>query len=391
MRISGIVLLSLVLSCLTVASASAGSTCYGCHTKGEFVGKVTHKPVAAGECQKCHNPHVAKYEQLLAVSKTELCYECHNDLRQNLAARKNVHKPFAESDCLACHAPHSSNSKGLLRQDKVGETCFKCHEDLPREFKTEHRPFARGNCQACHHPHFADQYQLLNDTADRLCVKCHSGVIDGAHKKLPVKVKKSACVTCHSPHGSDRPALQRNVLHDPYQEDCGECHQNGRIAGSAKCLECHEEMTEKLNAVHSHQTSRSGNGCVNCHSPHASDFKNMLKNNQAQVCRTCHPDTWDNAVDKPHKHPDAGECSSCHGVHGSDNLAMLKGDGNATCETCHETQGVFTHPVGAGVIDPRNGQVMNCVTCHYPHGTLYEYNLKLSGSMELCIQCHKNY
>jgi predicted CXXCH cytochrome family protein len=181
------------------------------------------------------------------------------------------------------------------------------------------------------------------------------------------------------------------VLHEPYQGDCAECHDKGLLVGVEKCLACHEEIGEKINAVHNHQTNKSGNGCVNCHSPHASDFKNLLRNNQASLCRNCHADTWANYVDMPFKHPDNTICSNCHGVHGSSNLAMLKFDGNTVCETCHEAQGNFTHPVGPGVIDPRNGQIMTCVTCHYPHGTLYEKNLKLSGSMELCIQCHKSY
>lgn len=373
-------------------SAFAGSSCLtSCHSKDSFVDKITHKPVAEGNCDACHNPHVAEYEHLLAKDKKVLCYGCHAEVKTKLENKRNVHQPFADSDCLACHDPHVSGIKGLLRGKRLDEVCFGCHKDMVRVFKTEHRPFASGNCQACHNPHFADNFQLLNDEADRLCVSCHGNVIDKAHKKLPVKVKKSACVTCHSPHGSDRKALIRNVLHDPYQEDCSECHEDGRIAGSEKCLECHEDIVDSLKVVNSHQTNRTGNGCVNCHSPHASDTENMLRNNQAQVCRNCHSDTWEIYIDKQYKHPDSTICSNCHGVHGSNNMAMLKGDGNTTCTNCHETQGVFTHPVGAGIIDQRNGQPLNCVTCHYPHGTNYENNLKLSGSMELCIQCHKSY
>jgi predicted CXXCH cytochrome family protein len=391
MNISRILLFAIFLLLINSVTVWADSPCFQCHAKKDFSDKFVHKPVAEGNCQKCHNPHVAKYAGLLVTMTTELCYDCHDDLRQAAEGKKNVHKPFSAGNCLACHDPHSSENKGLVRAKEPRDGCLNCHTQMVDKYKYVHRPYAAGNCQACHQPHFADRFQLLAEEPDRLCLACHRGSVATAHKKLPVKVEESGCVTCHSPHGSDNPFLIRNFSHEPYQNGCDACHDNGRIAGSETCLECHEEIGEKLKAIHNHQTSKSENGCTSCHSPHASDFENMLRNEQAQVCRNCHSDTYDKYMDQPFKHPDNEICSNCHGIHGSNNLAMLKMDGKATCDVCHETQGVFTHPVGSGVIDPRNGQLMSCVTCHYPHGTVYQANLKLSGSMELCIQCHKNY
>ena len=389
MRILGILLFAGFLFLISSTAVWAGNNCFQCHDKKDFGGKYVHRPVAEGACQKCHNPHVAKYKGLLGAKQTELCFECHADLKKNKVDKIIVHKPFAAADCVACHDPHSSGQKGLLMGG--GKGCFKCHKEMDGKYKNMHAPFAAGNCGACHNAHYADRFQLLIDAPDQLCVGCHRDGLSSAHKGFPVKVKESGCLTCHNPHGSDRPGLVRNVLHEPYQNDCSECHKEGRAVGVEKCLGCHDEMGEKLNAIHNHQTSKSGNGCTNCHSPHASDFDNLLRNKQDQLCRKCHTDTWATYVDKPHKHPDSSICSSCHDIHGSNEVAMLKGDGNAVCNACHETQGQFTHPVGEGVIDPRNSQIMTCVSCHYPHGTLYEYNLKLSGSMELCIQCHQEY
>jgi predicted CXXCH cytochrome family protein len=70
---------------------------------------------------------------------------------------------------------------------------------------------------------------------------------------------------------------------------------------------------------------------------------------------------------------------------------MLKDGGNKTCSRCHETQGKFTHPIGEKVLDPRSGQMVACVSCHNPMGTDFRYNLKLSGTKDLCIQCHRTY
>lgn len=391
MRVVKILMAAAFLFLLADSAGAAQVNCFQCHARDGFTGSQVHEPVAAGQCQTCHNPHVSKHKGLLKEEAAKLCYGCHSELLTLAEEAAVAHQPFADADCLACHAPHSSDRKGLIRTVDSGLVCFECHGELQNKNKFEHRPFADGNCQACHRPHAAERIQLLDDEADHLCVGCHGGDLGAAHGKFPYKVKKEGCLTCHNPHGSDRPDLVRNVLHPPYRDGCMDCHAGGGIPTVGKCLECHDGIGEKLNSIHSHQTNKTGNGCVNCHSPHASDFENLMKDSQKQVCRECHADTWDAYIDKPFKHPDSVMCSNCHGVHGSNNLALLKDDGNATCNVCHETQGVFTHPVGAGVIDPRNGQIMTCVTCHYPHGTVHKANLKLSGSMELCIQCHKNY
>jgi predicted CXXCH cytochrome family protein len=31
------------------------------------------------------------------------------------------------------------------------------------------------------------------------------------------------------------------------------------------------------------------------------------------------------------------------------------------------------------------------VSCHYPHGTDFQFNLKRDMAKDLCIQCHKGY
>jgi predicted CXXCH cytochrome family protein len=369
----------------------AAGNCFQCHSRQGFTKKFVHEPATREQCRECHNPHVSKHKGLLADEKTALCYGCHQELKETLEAAKVTHNPFAGGDCLACHDPHSSTKKGLIRESEAGSVCFECHEELANKYKNRHRPFASGNCQACHNPHVADRIQLLVDDPDRLCVSCHRAEIEASHKKFSYKVKEKGCLTCHNPHGSDSAGLMRKVLHAPYQEGCGECHGKGGIAGVEKCLECHDELGEKLSSIHGHLTSKGPNGCTNCHSPHASDYNNMLRNRQSQVCRKCHSDTWDAYIDKPYKHPDSEVCGNCHEPHGSNNPVLLKNDGNATCSNCHETQGTFTHPVGPGVIDKRNGQIMTCVSCHYPHGTIFQANLKLSGAMELCIECHKNY
>lgn len=381
---------SFLLGSVAVAVGAQSKLCFGCHERKDFAKAVIHQPVAQGDCEVCHNPHVAKYKGLIQKEVEGLCRSCHGDIGRVAKQMTQVHMPVRDGQCLACHDPHSSAVKGLLREKNEKETCVKCHEDMAKNYKYTHQPFAQGECSTCHRPHQSERLFLLDSETDDLCRSCHRGSLAEFHKNFPVK--PAACLTCHNPHGSSRKALIKDFLHEPYKAGCADCHDGtGLKVGADKCLECHEGVKAQALAVHSHLGSTTGNSCVNCHSPHASDGEKLFNTKLEQVCRGCHPDTYQNYVGKPHSHPSAGACANCHQVHGSNNLAMLNGDGNQVCNGCHKTQGQFTHPVGEGVFDPRTGMNMTCVSCHYPHGTDYPFNLKQEGSKDLCIQCHRGY
>lgn len=383
-------LITFFFICILPAQASqAKNICFQCHDKEAFRQRVTHGPVAEGKCSVCHNPHVARYEGLLQQEVADLCFSCHQGIKRS-SAKGISHRPVRDGQCLACHAPHASKVKGLLRGKRLSDSCFSCHRDSKRDFTYTHPPFAEGNCSACHDPHQADNHQLLKDRSDRVCGSCHARAsLNKQHQNYPAPLKN--CLTCHGPHGSDRKHMVRNFRHEPFADGaCDACHADGE-RGMDACLNCHEAVREKLLTTHNHLTARAGNNCILCHSPHAGDTKNLLNGNLDNLCRTCHETTVSTSETARHRHPDADQCTNCHAVHGSDEMAMLNKDGNAVCTACHETQGRFTHPVGMKTLDPRTDQPLTCVSCHYPHGTDFKYNLKLDGSAALCIQCHRGY
>jgi predicted CXXCH cytochrome family protein len=143
--------------------------------------------------------------------------------------------------------------------------------------------------------------------------------------------------------------------------------------------------------VHHHLGGQHDNVCVICHSPHAASNAGLLRGELQEVCIPCHPYVGRQMKKSLFTHPGTKKCSDCHEPHGSNRAAMLRGDGNAICDRCHKTQGTFTHPVGEQVIDPRTGLMVSCISCHTPMGSNYKYELKFSGSKDLCIQCHKRY
>lgn len=372
--------------------------CLECHSKkvDELTKKATvHQPVKDGKCTWCHNPHASKHPGLLAYTGGDLCYNCHD--RKKGFTDRIVHKPVEEGNCLSCHNAHSSDRKGLLKKAE-GEVCFACH---PREGviakKNVHPEVKKGRCTVCHNPHSSDREGLLLKDKKSLCTGCHPGtgeVFVKAH--LGFKVGGSDCLGCHSPHSSDRKGIIKSSLHKPFEENkCSSCHIAGSTAviknGISLCTDCHKAVMAGFNKVNNHLIAdSSGNLCITCHNPHASDEKHLLKDKEARVCYACHSDTKEYVAKSDYKHPKLGICSNCHTSHGSNNQFFLaKGSDTCAMEACHATQGKFTHPIGEKIIDPRSKSPMDCSTCHNPMGSPESAILRLEKDRELCVQCHQ--
>ena len=387
-----VLMLSVVLLFLSVSQGIAKTTvdCFQCHDRDAFQKGVKHEPAAEGECLSCHSPHAARFGGLLQKQVKDLCYSCHTDAaeQQNKGV---VHMPVKQGKCLGCHNPHSSDQKALLK-DKLADTCFSCHKDLPRKYKNTHPPYAKGQCDSCHRPHQSANNNLLVRDADSLCLGCHDqATVQKKHPNFPDKLGK--CGSCHNPHGSDRPGLIRNVLHEPYADDCSNCHTaKGAPVRIDTCLECHPDVAEQMASSHNHLLSYGENGCVACHSPHAGDDKRLLKGKERHVCGKCHEATFERMETAKYSHPMKGVvCNNCHAPHGSNHPAMTKGPINQVCQDCHGNHNMFTHPIGDKVFDPRTGQKMTCISCHATKGSDFPYHTRFNGKKDLCVQCHATY
>ncbi|MBX6422057.1 cytochrome c3 family protein [Thermosulfurimonas sp. F29] len=381
-----------LLGLLWVTPAPGAVNCFngGCHRPGAFKGAVQHGPVKEARCERCHFPHVSRYAHLLRRPIPDLCYECHKDFRERMLRATWVHLPVKRGACGRCHQPHAG-PKGLLASSGA-ELCFNCHRNLRKvSYRVTHAPFKRGQCLACHRAHFGKTRPLLRQEGAGVCYRCHEKErtvsLHGRYARSDMD-----CLLCHNPHGSDRPHLVRNFLHEPYgKKACGECHESGR-SGVEMCLSCHRDRKSDFLKVHTHyMRSDRRPFCVNCHSPHASDNRILLRGSPDWLCIRCHREALVQKRESLHIHPAWGRCLDCHEGHGSRFAGMLKGDAIAVCVRCHKTQGKFTHPIGEKVKDPRTGQSLTCVTCHDPMGTPFKYELRLSGEASLCLECHKGY
>jgi len=380
---------ALVLLLTTAGTAPAAIDCFSCHDRAAFQKRVKHEPAAAGECAACHSPHVARFSGLLQQKAQDLCYSCHEDARKG-HSEGMVHQPVRQGECLACHNPHSSDFSGLLNKSPT-ETCFTCHTELPRNYKYTHEPYAKGKCDSCHLPHQSSYQSLLVKDPESLCLKCHPmASVRQKHPNFPADLGK--CGSCHSPHGSNRPALIRNILHEPYAAGCKDCHTGKNVPVPIDtCLECHPDVSEQMASSHNHLVRYGDNGCMACHSPHAGDDARLLKGKERHVCGNCHEATFERHDTAKFKHKWTGACNDCHSPHGSNHPAMAKAPINKVCSECHGQHGIFTHPIGENVFDPRTGQTMTCISCHASKGTEFEYHTRFSGKRDLCVQCHRDY
>jgi DmsE family decaheme c-type cytochrome len=143
--------------------------------------------------------------------------------------------------CESCHGPGSLHVQGggdrskIVNPRKSPDACFACHTEVRAAFNLpHHHPVLEGkvSCTDCHNPHKGDAVKgggtslpqsvkgggIAMLSANGTCLQCHTaqrGPFVFEHEAV-----REGCVTCHSPHGSVRPAL----LNKSPPLLCQQCH-----------------------------------------------------------------------------------------------------------------------------------------------------------------------
>ena len=120
--------------------------------------------------------------------------------------------------------------------------------------------------------------------------------------------------------------LPDEFMHPPFfDKECTKCHDKSSATGLAApmpalCYSCHKNFKDKFNYVHG---PVAGGFCMECHLPHRSDNKYMLKRQGTALCLRCHNKEQ---ILKVSSHKDIGEseCTKCHDPHGGSNRFVLK-------------------------------------------------------------------
>jgi predicted CXXCH cytochrome family protein len=294
---------------------------------------------------------------------------------------------------------YAQQNKFKLKPEAKGKLCLSCHEDFKEKLKNQfiHTPVKSGECSECHNPHTAGHGKLLDEDANKICSKCHEGIVPKDPKSTHKVVMEGNCVKCHDPHASNNKFV---LLKE----------------GNALCVECHKNIGNAVTkAKFKHNPVEKG--CMNCHAPHASaKAKHLLKDDMVALCLSCHkPDRP--AFEKQHmNYPVAkSDCSSCHNAHGSDKAGILFENvhqpvANKACTQCHESPSSSTpfntKRAGYELCRGCHSSMLNdtfnknrihwplvdktgCLNCHEPHASK-EKKLLLGNSKVLCGKCHSD-
>ena len=317
---------------------SKSQLCTFCHETMKPMDKFVHKPVQTGDCLGCHNPHGGNDRRMLfGNSISEMCGRCHDD---KVFQKKFVHGPAALGACDACHQAHSSKFPKLVNAQGT-DLCYNCHDQMKTQLvsaKFQHKVLADKGCGECHEIHASDYPKQLKMATQDLCVSCHKPV---QQVMLTSAVKHSAtttgagCINCHTPHGGARMKLMKAGMNGT----CLTCHDKpitadgGRIIPSMAYVRGANQFR--------HGPLREGD-CTGCHAPHGGPNAKLLAKafpdtlyqsfdvTKYDLCFTCHDK---NLVLQP---TTTGLTQFRNGDKNLHFLHVNKEDKGRSCRACHE-------------------------------------------------------
>jgi DmsE family decaheme c-type cytochrome len=220
----------------------------------------------------------------------------------------------------------------------------------------------------------------------KVCMTCHASQAAEFQKTLMGKIGttqkgKFECENCHGPGSAHvKAGGGRGVggilsfgSDDPRTVE----ERNG------VCLGCHQKGERTYWAGSVHETR--GVACTNCHTVMKSVSRkhNLKTESEPETCFQCHQLKRAQMQYSSHMPIREGKltCSNCHNPHGSITDKLIReASVNENCYKCHaEKRGpkLWEHaPVRE-----------NCLNCHQPHGSNYEFLLKVARP-RLCNECH---
>ncbi len=248
--------------------------------------------------------------------------------------------------------------------DYVGsETCMACHEDQFKAFsRTKHAklkdvPSWKERAKGCESCHGAGAKHVEDPTVPGAII---------AFNKMNSKASSETCLACHS--GKESHNSFRQGEHWRNDVGCTDCHSPH---GTAPIVSKPGSITLASETAHKNS---------------AFETAAMLKQNDPQLCISCHSETKSQFT-KPFHHKvleGTMKCGDCHNAHGGFETKQTKLaiGSDASCVKCHANkQGPFVFEHGPLKLE-------GCSTCHTPHGSANPKMLKRPQIRQTCFECH---
>jgi DmsE family decaheme c-type cytochrome len=222
------------------------------------------------------------------------------------------------------------------------------------------------------------------------CIKCHDSAEvlslfktkhgSRAAPDSPFASGQLQCESCHGPGGTHAARVRSGQPRPPIP-NFGFNSISSVASQNQACLGCHADNLQHAwrDATH----DRNEVACADCHQIHSVHDAVRSTRDQAEVCFDCHQQQRADHL-KAFRHPVAGNlmsCSSCHSPHGSPaEFDLRRSSLNETCYACHaEKRGPYLWEHAPVTED--------CSNCHEPHGSSQPALLRVRAPL-LCQQCH---
>ncbi len=274
----------------------------------------------------------AKTREHAVMVGSDTCEACHADTAKQLdqhfhgKAMAAVEKKGQGHLCEGCHGagslhandPTKESAAPLLLNAKNGAGCLSCHANRLSTAKWRMSEHHKNNigCVQCHT--LPDTTKLAQEKSPGAPVLAEAKVKPQVHAVFTRKPSSEACLSCHQ----ELRAQLSMPSHHPIKEgivSCASCHDPHAPMGdkikSATCVRCHA----KQRGMHIYEHAKAGgltDGCLDCHRPHASPNRSLLKMTGRGLCLQCHGDRATHFATR--------NCQSCHqAVHGSNTNPLL--------------------------------------------------------------------
>jgi predicted CXXCH cytochrome family protein len=317
-----------------------GDLCSYCHWELVPEQNIHHR-LGSGACVSCHDPHGTDHPFLLPAARIEdACEGCHPEILD----ASHLHTPVATGPCTVCHDPHAT-APGHAADD-VAQLCFQCHEATRDELAMlphVHGPVQSESCHECHDPHGSDHAAQLRDGVPALCYGCHEEIrerLETSRHKHSVAGEPGGCMECHTPHAS---SVSAGLRSDPLTL-CRSCHEHKITTATGETVAGFAHQVEARLYLHGPVRQRD---CGACHNSHGSDHYRLLVGEYSpefyarfdldnfELCFSCHPQRGvlterttqltefrNGNLNLHYLHvnrPEKGRtCRACHATHGSD-------------------------------------------------------------------------